>query len=227
MIETVGIKRVHGRPALDRAGVAELTGAALPTVDRWYANRTHYGFPERADDTHWHIDDIQQFWANYQKARGERLSRVDRSGDPSELVDRPTAAKVLGYTDHRALPKELLALADETETLPSGRLRRTWKRATLWQFAEDYIGRQRTGRTTRPSGGRSPIDRSGDPNDLVDPTGAARALGYAHRKHLPAELLERADEQHQLGGGRTRRRWKRRTLWSWADDHQITTSTPD
>lgn len=66
---------------------------------------------------------------------------------------------------------------------------------------------------------RRRIDRTGGPDELVNPTEAARVLGYARPASLPAELRNRADEIDELARGRKRRRWKRRTLWDFADNH--------
>jgi hypothetical protein len=57
---------------------------------------------------------------------------------------------MLGYVNHRSLPKLLLANPDESETLPSGRIRRRWHRRSIWGFADTRIERHSTG---RPPGG--------------------------------------------------------------------------
>jgi hypothetical protein len=62
---------------------------------------------------------------------------------------------------------------------------------------------------------RGTIDHHGDPHELVNSTEAARILGYAHRKHLPPDLLNHADHTQHMTNGRQHRTWRRQTLWNW------------
>jgi hypothetical protein len=209
---------INGRTIIDRAGIADLTGAALSTVDKWYRNRQRYRFPSRADGVHgawWYLDDIEKFWDHYQQTHRAALDRVDRTGDPDELVNAPQAARLLGYNAPADLPPALLTLADDITPLPSGRQRRRWRRHTLWAWADHHVGPRRTGRLTGPQGPRGTIDHDGDPDELVNSTEAARILGYAHRKHLPPDLLNHADHTQPMTDGRQRRAWRRQTLWNW------------
>jgi hypothetical protein len=215
---------INGRTVIDRTGIAELTGAALSTVDKWYRNRHRYRFPSRADGVRgawWDLDDVEQFWDHYQQAHHAALDRVDRSGDPNELIGAPQAARILGYNTSADLPPALLTLANDITLLPSGRLRRKWQRSTLWTWADHHVGHRRTGRPTGPKGPRGTIDHNGDPNELVNSTEAARVLGYAHRKHLPPDLLNHADYIQHMTDGRQRRKWRRQTLWNWKNKNTI------
>ena len=79
---------INGRIVIDRAGIAEFTGAALSTVDKWYSNRQRYGFPSRADGVHgawWYLDDIENFWDHYQQAHRAALDRVTAQETPTNL----------------------------------------------------------------------------------------------------------------------------------------------
>jgi hypothetical protein len=170
----------NGHTAIDRAGIADLTGADLSTVDKWYSNRQRYGFPPRPNGVQqawWYLDDIERFWDHYQKAHQAVLNLVDRTGDPHELIGAPQAARVLGYNSNADLPLALLNLADDITPLPSGRLRRKWRRRTLWTWADHHVGHYRTGRPTGPKGPRGTTDHNGDPHELVNSTEAARVLG--------------------------------------------------
>ena len=65
---------------------------------------------------------------------------------------------MLGYVNHRSLPKFLLDHPDEVDQLPSGRVRRRWYRQSVWNFADTRIDRHSTGRppgTTPPCEARS------------------------------------------------------------------------
>ncbi|MGA5304578.1 hypothetical protein ACPCHT_32035 [Nucisporomicrobium flavum] len=62
----------------------------------------------------------------------------------------------------------------------------------------------------------TPVDRSGDPNELVGSGDAARILGYGSYRNLPDELRDQPDDIEILSDGRLRRRWQRRTVWAIA-----------
>jgi hypothetical protein len=61
------------------------------------------------------------------------------------------------------------------------------------------------------------VDRTGDPGELVTAPQAATILGYRHRDNLPPAIIEHPDETEELPSGRQRRRWRRSTLWAYAD----------
>lgn len=61
------------------------------------------------------------------------------------------------------------------------------------------------------------VDRSGDPEDMLTKPEAARVLGYRSHRNLPDDFDDCADEVEDLPSGRKRRRWKRKTVWTYAD----------
>jgi hypothetical protein len=137
------------RIQLDRAGISALTGASSATISHWQAH--HPQFPAKAATDPggrdwWWRTDIERFWRAHLAARTQAFTVVDRRGDPDDLLNAPQAAKVLGYRSHRNLPKVLLVQPDHIEPLPSGRLRRYWRRSTLWHFADGRPLRHSTGR---------------------------------------------------------------------------------
>lgn len=71
------------------------------------------------------------------------------------------------------------------------------------------------------------VDRSGDPDEFLTAPQAARVIGYSSHRGLPAELLDSAEEVEELPGGNKRRRWRRRTLWAYADHTGNSTSAGD
>ncbi|MBQ1052479.1 hypothetical protein KBX50_29015 [Micromonospora sp. C51] len=89
-------------------------------------------------------------------------------------------------------------------------------------FADD-IASYRLPRDRAREDTRAAVDRSGNPDELVDTEAAARILGYKSRRSLTGQnrlwplLLSHVDEEQPLTGGRTQRRWKRRTIWDLAD----------
>lgn len=157
------------RRQLDRVGIATRLGVSVATVDHWYLHRARTGFPDRADTDPtgrdgWWQDDIDAFHAAHLAARAATFTDVDRSGDPDDRLTAPQAAKVLGYKDHRSLPDALRDHPDDTEQLPSGRLRRYWRRRTVWAYADGRPLRHSTG---RPASSGAPPHRS--PSYADDP----------------------------------------------------------
>ena len=186
---------IDGRAALDRAGVAARIGVAYSTVNHWYAHRDHFGFPDgvTSQGVQWFfVDEIDVFHVAHQARKKAELTKVDRSGDPNELVTSGGAAKILGYASYRNLPDELLERADDMALTPTGRIRRRWYRRTVWALADTRTGRQSTGRTPGTTGPRLPHPYAHDPRlDL-----AAALLAHAHntgrdRRGLGVELAHR------------------------------------
>jgi hypothetical protein len=71
----------------------------------------------------------------------------------------------------------------------------------------------------------TPVDRHGDPGDLLNGPQAAKVLGYRDHRSLPAYLLEHPNQIDEYPSGLKRRYWYRRTLWAWADERAIRRST--
>lgn len=157
---------MDGRIAFDRAGVAAHTGASYSTVNHWHRHRARFDFPEgfRHDGQDWFwLDDIEAFHAAHQAAKRAELTKVDRRGNPEDLIGSGAAAKVLGYSSYRNLPDALLDHPDHVEELSDGRIRRRWYRRTVWAVADARTGRQSTGRTSGTTGARKPHPYADDP----------------------------------------------------------------
>jgi hypothetical protein len=200
-------RTIHGRTALNRAGVAEHTGAAYTTVNHWHRHRTRTGFPQGftdQDGREWFwVEDIDAFHTAHQTAKRDELTPVDRRGDPDELVGSGTTAKIIGYASYRNLPSTLWDHPDRTEMLPDGRVRRFWYRRTVWAIADARTGRQSTGRTPgSATGPRKPHPYADDPRrqaalDLIAETTAQgqqpRGLGIelARRLGIPQRTAQR------------------------------------
>jgi hypothetical protein len=97
----------------------------------------------------------------------------------------------------------------------AGRIGRTdyWFEDEWTAWHEAYL-RRKAGSLTRP-------DRSGDPDELVDATGAARILGWANRNVVHGNRrLGYFPEPDAYGTARNGSRaplWKRSTVWAFAD----------
>ncbi|WP_156313059.1 hypothetical protein [Micromonospora sp. HK10] len=220
----------HGRDVVNRIEAAAMLGISVSHLDRLYRERDSNGFPERAADGRtWHRQDIADYELPREQATRSARDSVDRSGDPDELVDTATAARILGYRDRSALAGNnpvwlrLQQQVDDESLTPSGRKRRRWKRRTVWAIAENRIGKGGATRTGRPAGTpHGHPDRSGNPDELVGKAEAARVLGYSTANALPNRVLERADEQTAGPKGRYRRKWRRETLWAILDEQGST-----
>lgn len=219
-------RTINGRLAIDRAGVAERWHVSMPTLDMRLANhKPPRAIPDaptnRRQKLWWWVDEIDAWMQGFEDRKRAALTHVDRTGDPNDLLNSSEAARVLGYRGPGNLRPEFKNLADQVEQLPSGRKRRRWKRSTIWAYAERRSGRGGTGAPPgntnyRGPGGRQ-TDRTGDPDDLLNSREAAAVLGYARLVSLPKALLAVADERIELPSGRVRRRWRRSTLWNFAD----------
>ncbi|GAA3339449.1 hypothetical protein GCM10020358_49140 [Amorphoplanes nipponensis] len=203
---------INGRLALDRTGIADRLGTHISRVDAFIAGAPDNGFPQPTEDRWYNADDIDAFAAAHEQQQRDTLTKIDYTGDPDDLVTKADIARIVGYRSPTNLNKSslldrLLELnkPEHNTTTPSGRTRMRWPRRTAWKAAE-----QRTGRTGRPPGTTRVIDRSGDPDELVDATEATRVLGYKRVANLPQALRDQPDEQGPP------RKWKRATLWSHA-----------
>ncbi|MEV0135756.1 hypothetical protein AB0H83_45850 [Dactylosporangium sp. NPDC050688] len=210
--DTAAGAEIAGRPTVDRAGIAEQTGVSLPAVDNWIGNAASNGFPDPVAGR-WLAEDVAAWHRAWLAAQRDALTTVDRSGDPDELVSMADAARIVGYASTESLNgSPILAYlmqhneAADNETKPAGGTRYRWPRRVVWAAAD-----ARTARRGRRAGASRVIDRSGDPDELVNVDEAARVLGYRHKSGLPTKVLDLADIPKGPGQAR---RWKRSTLWS-------------
>ncbi|MGH3716267.1 MAG: helix-turn-helix domain-containing protein [Micromonosporaceae bacterium] len=97
---------------------------------------------------------------------------------------------------------------DVADTDPDGR---------QWWWADGIAPFTATHHAARAAA-YTPVDRSGDPDELLTAPQAARVLGYRDHRSLPANLRANPDDVTELPSGRLRRRWHRRTLWAYADN---------
>ena len=159
---------VDGRPHLNRTEIADRTGISAKTQRNLYVERATNRHPEAHQqgreaffDEHL-ITAWYTAWAEHKQAQ-RRLPQTD-AGDPAELLGIPAATELLGYSSQSTIRGYLsrndgyFPDADDHEDLPSGRVRRRWKRSTLREFAARAArpGDSVTGRTRRPRGADKP-----------------------------------------------------------------------
>lgn len=166
-MSTVTTRTINGRVALDRAGVAEYTASAYTTVVHWHRHRDRFGFPEGFlhEGKRWfYADDIDTFHTAHLEAKRAVLTKVDRRGDPRDLITSGMVARILGYRSYCNLPESLYDNPDHVETMSDGRKRRYWFRQSVWDHADARTGQQSPGRTPgSATGPRKPHPYAGDP----------------------------------------------------------------
>jgi hypothetical protein len=93
--EVVLIPAINGRPVISRADMAA-RGVPTTTVNGWYRDRARTGHPEKAGrigrTDYWYEDEWTAWHEAHLRGKIESLTRVDRSGDPDDLVDAAEAA---------------------------------------------------------------------------------------------------------------------------------------
>lgn len=148
---------IDREPHVNRGEIRRRTGMSEQAQANLYAQRATNGHPEgrrlgrdllfpEAAVLEWHEQRVAR------KRAG--LSLVDHTGDPDELLDVAGATKLLGYTSNSTIrgylarnDDDYFPTPDDVETLPSGRLRRRWRRSTLWAFAAERTRPGRAGRS--------------------------------------------------------------------------------
>ena len=171
------IPAIDGRLVISRAGMAE-RGIPRTTVDGWYRDRARTGHPEKAGrigrTDYWYEDEWTAWHRGYQRAKTGKLTRVDRTGDPDDLVDAAEAARMLRYSGRDAIHASrrlgYFPEPDSYGTTPRGRSAPLRKRSTVWAAADsrpDKGGGHRPGarqaapirgrRASRPCPGRPAV----------------------------------------------------------------------
>lgn len=129
---------------------------------------------------------------------GRRL--VDRA----ELVDR------MGMTE-QTLSRLYSQRASTGHPAAIGRV----GRRLLWDL--DEVSAWVDARLEAKRAGMTPLDRAGDPDEFVDVDEAARVLGYANRRTIDSYLARRGRGYFPEPDDPAGRRWRRRTLWAFAE----------
>jgi hypothetical protein len=151
----------HGPAADDRASlitraeIMEKTEAGKSTVAYWYANRAKNGHPEQIrfgrrvyfDRASW-----LTWYRGYRARLKEAHTAVDRSGNPNELVNAATAARIMGYRHPdtvRALHRSGHFPKPDRPKAPGSR-GPLWRRRTVWAYADSRQPGRRPGPPAGP-----------------------------------------------------------------------------
>lgn len=133
-------------------------GVPRTTVDGWYRERARTGYPEKAGrigrTDYWFEDEWTAWHEGHLRGKVESLTRVDRHGDPDDLVDATEAARMLKYASRHVIhANRRLGYFPEPDahgTTSRGRLAPLWKRSTVWAVADARKGMGGAGRRPGP-----------------------------------------------------------------------------
>ncbi|MFF3617571.1 hypothetical protein [Streptomyces sp. NPDC002580] len=128
-----------------RAAIEDRHGLARSTLERLWALREDNGHPDPVKTLnrvmYWDLGEWEAWYAGHKRRTQRREIHPDRAGDPEDLLTLAQAAHVLGVTPAslahhptrmpRGWPRPV-----RQDQLPSGRLRRWYRRADIWTYAD-------------------------------------------------------------------------------------------
>lgn len=122
-------------------------GVPKTTVNGWYRDRARTGHPEKAGrigrTDYWYEDEWTAWHQAHLRNKVQSLTRVDRTGDPDNLVNAAEAARMLRYTSRYVIhANRRLGYFPEPDAYGtnSGRRAPLWKRSTVWAAADSRQG---------------------------------------------------------------------------------------
>ncbi|MER7770593.1 hypothetical protein [Kitasatospora sp. NPDC096140] len=139
-------ERGDTRDLESRAELAARHGLARGTLDRMWSLREENGHPEPVKTirktTYWDAEEWDAWYADYRRRAQRRELDVDRSGNPDDLVTLSQAARILGVeptsiTHYPKKPPRNWPQPAQAEQLPSGFMRRRYRRADIWHYADN------------------------------------------------------------------------------------------
>jgi predicted DNA-binding transcriptional regulator AlpA len=138
-----------------------------------------------------------------------------RTIDGRTAADRDEAVRIVGL----AL-SSLYRLEAKDPNFPA-RIPADLAGGGVWWWTEQ-LTEYAAARTAAKKSALTPVNRTGDADELVDAPEAARICGYKDSHALTGSgmwpaLLERVDDLELTPGGLQRRSWKRSTIWEIAD----------
>jgi hypothetical protein len=141
------IPAINGRPVISRADM-DARGVPPTTVNGWYRDRARTGHPEKAGrigrTDYWFEDEWTAWHEAHLRGKVESLTRVDRDGDPDDLVDAAAAARMLRYANRRVIHANrrlgYFPEPDAYRMTSKGRPAPLWKRSTVWAAADNREG---------------------------------------------------------------------------------------
>jgi hypothetical protein len=191
--EVVPIPAINGRPVISRADMAA-RGVPKTTVNGWYRERAKTGHPEKAGRIgrvdYWYEDEWTAWHEGHLRGKVESLTRVDRDGDPDDLVDAAEAARMLGYASryviHANRRQRYFPEPDAYGKTGKGRTAPLWKRSTVWAAADSRVGMGGGHKPGTPGAPAKPHPYAGD-DRLARVLAELRSGGQPSAADLAAE----------------------------------------
>ncbi|RZT75532.1 hypothetical protein EV383_6273 [Pseudonocardia sediminis] len=196
-----------GRTVINRAEMCRTFGVSESAAERWWRGRDRNGHPPVAHQEGrrmwWDEDALRVFVAEHDSEPDEVTV------DGRALLSRAALARRLNMRE-QTLTDLYHRRADNGHPEPVHRQGRRlyWDPEAVESWDAARQGAQRATLTQ--------VDRSGDPEELLDMREAAQVLGYrgpqtitSYRSRNPGYFPD-PDEPGEL-------RWRRRTLWEFAD----------
>lgn len=140
------MKTVDGRNAITRKDFADKIGYSEAGARALYGKRADNGHPESAftigRTIYWWEDELNAWWEQQRSA-----TRIERTGDPNELLFAQDVADLLGYEKQngartvlamhsRGQFREADHIVPAGQGQKSGQPRPQWKRSTVWDYAD-------------------------------------------------------------------------------------------
>lgn len=199
---------VEGRVLVTRPELARITGEREHTLYKWFADRENNHHPEGTEIDGLHYVDLAQWQTWHAEHSGDR-----RVVDGRVLLSRAELAR-RSKTPERHLARWWAERAENGHPAGVRFGRKLYHDQELWLAWYDTLQAHRRA-------GLTVIDRSGDSDELVGLTEAARVLGYTSTSTIPKyrernQFVE-PDHTETSPSGREVPRWRRRTLWDFAD----------
>jgi hypothetical protein len=193
---------------------ADMAARGIPpsTASTWYRDRARTGHPEKAGRIgradYWYEDEWTAWLGAYRQGKIASLTRVDRRGDPDDLVDAAEAARMLRYASRDVIHanRRLGYFPEPDEYVPPRRGHRSaprWKRSTVWAAAD---GRPGAGGGRKPGTPGRPYPYAGDPRldrvladlrDGAEPSAVALAAEWAVSRRTAERIIRAARSRHQ------------------------------
>lgn len=145
-------------------------GVPPTTAGGWYRDRARTGHPEKAGRIgrmdYWYEDEWTAWHEDYKRRKIESLTRVDRGGDPDDLVDATEAARMLGYANRHVIhANRRLGYFPEPDAYglgARGRPAPLWRRSTVWAAADSRPGKGGGHKPGTPGAPAKPHPYAGD-----------------------------------------------------------------
>jgi hypothetical protein len=178
----------------------------------WYRDRAATGHPEPVatigGTTYWYEDEWTAWYQSRQQGKQERLTQVDREGDPGDLVDADEAARIMGYAGRAVIHGNVrlgyFPAPDSHAAAARGRPRPLWRRSTVWAAADARSGPTGGAPLGTPGAPAKPHPYAGDPRleDIlrllrsgVTPSTAALAAQWAVSQRTAERIVRAARDQ--------------------------------